>query len=68
MIATHNIKVDGKWYYAGEEYELPKPETPKAVEKPAEEPAPVVEEPVKEEAPKAEPKARSTSRRKKVSE
>lgn len=74
MIATHNIKVNGRWYHAGEE--LPGEETaPKKAEKPVEVPEvpkeeePVKEEPVKEEAVK-ETKARTSSgsRRKKISE
>lgn len=64
MIATHNIKVNGRWYHAGEE--LPGKETaPKKAEKPAE----VKENPVAEEPAKEEPKARTTgTRRKKISE
>ena len=66
MIATHNIKVNGRWYRAGEEYKLPK-------ENAAEEPVSVpdipsvkVEEP-EAEAPKEEAKPKTTSRRKKIS-
>lgn len=64
MIATHNIKVNGRWYHAGEE--LPGEETaPKKAEKPAE----VKEIPAAEEPAKEEPKARATgTRRKKISE
>ena len=68
MIATHNIKVNGRWYHAGEELPEAKAE-PKNAEKPVEvlevsEP----ETPVKEE-PKTETKARASStRRKKISE
>lgn len=61
MIATHNIKVNGKWIRAGEEYGEPEQKA-KAAEKAPE------AEPVKEE-PKAEPKPKTTaSRRKKISE
>ena len=52
MIATHNIKVNGRWIRPGEEYE---PEE-KAEVKPAEKPVKKVEEkPVVKETPKAEP-------------
>ena len=66
MIATHNIKVNGRWVAAGEEYKeeaekkpARKPAEPKA-EKPAEEEK--AAEPVQEEKPK------NTSRRRKTSE
>ena len=61
MIATHNIKVNGKWVLAGEEYE------------PADTREQVPVEPVKEvtetepeaepEVPKAVPRQRNTTRR-----
>ena len=70
MIATCNIKVNGRWYRAGEEYEAEEQKTPKKVSKQdipeAETPADVTEE-VKSE-PKAESKPRSTTRRKRISE
>ena len=69
MIATHNIKVNGRWYHAGEE--LPGEETaPKKAEEPAEvKETPAAEESAKEEPVKEEPKARTTgTRRKKISE
>ena len=67
MIATHNIKVNGRWYHAGEELPEAKAD-PKKAEKPVE--APEVSEPetpVKEE-PKTETKAKWSTRRKKISE
>lgn len=66
MIATHNIKVNGRWIHAGEEYE---PETVVTTE-PAEEPAKpeVQEEPAEEAEKKAEEKPKTASRRKKISE
>jgi len=64
MIATHNIKVNGRWYAPGEEYPCVEP-VEKADETVKEEKA---EEPVKEEQkPETKPKA-ATSRRKKISE
>ena len=82
MIATHNVKVNGKWYHAGDEYTLEDAAAPVAeesvtlvAEEPVEQdipaPEPVIEAEVKEEPksePKAEPKPRSTTRRKKISE
>lgn len=63
MIATHNIKVNGKWIRAGEEYGEPEQKKPAKVAEKAPEAEPV------EEEPKAEPKAKTTaSRRKKISE
>ena len=64
MIATHNIKVNGRWYAAGEEYEV---EEPQAVKETA-----VAEEVVSEAAPQAEepkasPKPRTASTRRKAS-
>ena len=66
MIATHNIKVNDKWYHAGDMI-------PDADEKQAELPVEAAKEEVKPEAPaeepkeepKEQPKARTTSRRKK---
>lgn len=64
MIATHNIKVNGRWYHAGEEL----PGEPKKAKEPkqvapevAETPELVPQEP---EEPKPEPKPRTTPRRK----
>ena len=74
MIATHNIKVNGKWIHAGEEYTLEEAVAPVA-EEPVEQdipaPEPVIEAEVKEEQKseqKAEPKSRASTRRKKISE
>lgn len=66
MIATHNIKVNGRWVLAGQEYEAEEQKAPKKAEKPVEE----VKEP--EAAPEvkaeeAQPK-KAPSRRKKASE
>ena len=60
MIATHNIKVNGRWVKPGEEYGEEKKAAPKKVSEPVKEPENnAAEVPVKEE-----PKARSTTRRK----
>lgn len=59
MIATHNIKVNGKWVLAGEEYEPEVTQMEIPVEPVKEEPA-VEAEPEKAEEPKAEPKPRTT--------
>lgn len=66
MIATHNIKVNDRWYKAGEEI----PEEKKAVQKVKEEVVPEAkEEPVPAEEPKTEEKPKTTAtRRKKISE
>jgi len=75
MIATHNIKVNGRWIMAGERYgeEPEKKPAAKPVEvkaEPVQEVAkaeePVAEEP-KAEPVKEEPKAKNASRRRKVS-
>ena len=70
MIATHNIKVNGRWIHAGEEYGEKAPKAPKqAIEPVAEPDIPVPEEKVPEEKEqKTETKPRSTTRRKKISE
>ena len=65
MIATHNIKVNGRWVAAGEEYE---PEIP-VNEEPAEmlETAEAVEEPAEEKSAEEEkpaPKPASARRKK----
>lgn len=68
MIATHNIKVNGRWIHAGEEYEPETVVTEMPAEKPAEES--VVQEaeiPVEKEEPKTEAKPKTPSRRKAVS-
>lgn len=65
MIATHNMKVNGKWYAAGEE--LPEKKA-KVKPEPAEKPIVMEEVPQAEEEPKAEEKPKTSSRRKKVSE
>lgn len=67
MIATCNIKVNGRWVRAGEEYE---PETVVTSEK-AQEPKAKAEIPEKvhaeETEPKAEPRPRTTSARRRTS-
>lgn len=68
MIATHNIKVNGRWIMAGQEYEPETVVTEKTAVKPAEEP--VVQEaevPAEKEEPKAETKPKTPSRRKAAS-
>jgi len=63
MIATHNVKVNGRWYHAGEEISEPKA-TVEAVEQlsiPEAEGLKAEETP--NEEPKSEPK-RATTRRK----
>ena len=61
MIATHNIKVNGRWYKAGEEVpEIKESKTP--VQEPAEVKAPADE--VKEEdSVKDEPTPKTSNRR-----
>ena len=61
MIATHNIKVNGRWYMAGEEYEVEEPRT-------AAKPVAVQEEPVAApaEEPQASFKPRTASTRRKA--
>ena len=64
MIAKHNIKVNGRWYHAGEELpgEPKKAEQPKTVaQEVPETPALAPQEP---EEPKTEAKPRTTPRRK----
>ena len=68
MIATHNIKVNGRWIHAGEEYEPEMVVTETPAEKPAEES--VVQEAevhAEKEEPKPEAKPKTPSRRKAVS-
>lgn len=57
MIATHNIKVNDRWYRAGEE--IPEQVVAEQVTIPE-----VKDEPVKVEEPKEEPKPRTATRRK----
>ena len=60
MIATHNIKVNGRWYHAGEEYAVSEPDVAEASEKQLEEGFVAEEE--------AEPvKVKRTSSRRKAS-
>ena len=66
MIATHNIKVNGLWIRAGEQYELPKEPAEATPVKAPEVPSVKVEEP-KAEAPKEEAKPKTAVRRKKIS-
>lgn len=69
MIATHNIKVNGRWIHAGEEYEPAKEVTPKKAEKTEQTPVVQEEVPVEKAEKKAEEKPKtSASRRKKISE
>ena len=71
MIATHNIKVNGRWVHAGEEYTVEKPVPQKAAEEPKKEVKP--EQPAVEVEKKAEPaveskpKAATSTRRKSTS-
>lgn len=62
MIATHNIKVNGRWIPAGTEYGEEKKTAPKKVKEPVSEPEVAEIAPADEEAKEA--KAKSTSRRK----
>ena len=69
MIATHNIKVNGRWIHAGEEYEAEPVKETKPAEKAERKPekkepevSSVTEEPKQEEKPK------TATRRKKISE
>ena len=57
MIAKHNVKVNGQWYYAGQEV----PETPRQAAKPAVKPAEAPKTEVPGEA-KAETRTRSSGR------
>ena len=61
MIATHNIKVNGKWVLAGEEYEPEVTQMQIPVEPVKEAPAAEapVAEPEKAEEPKTAPKPRT---------
>ena len=67
MIATHNIKVNGRWIHAGEEYEAEEQNTPKKKEKAEEKQATSVAE-EKQEEQQAETKPKTAPRRKKASE
>ena len=60
MIATHNIKVNDRWYKAGEEYGV---EEPRQVELPIE-PEVKEEVPVEEELKQVQKPRTSASRRK----
>ena len=71
MIATHNVKVNGRWYSAGEE--IPE-EKPVKAETKAEEPKaeqPVAEQEtlfsVQDEEPKETPKPKTSASRRKTS-
>lgn len=68
MIATHNIKVNGRWILAGQEYEPEQVVTPNKAEKAAQPEVQVQEAPVEEAEKKAEVKPKTASRRKKISE
>lgn len=74
MIATHNIKVNGKWIRPGEEYgnEVPSPRKKAetvAEQKPvAETAAPEAKEPARKAEPKQESKPKAPVKRKKVGE
>ena len=67
MIATHNIKVNGRWILAGEEYEPEAVVTPEKAEE-AERKPEKQEAPVETTEKKAEEKPKTASRRKKISE
>lgn len=56
MIATHNVKVNGKWYPAGSE--IPEAEKPKEEKKPAK-----AETPAEVKKQEEKPKAAQTRRR-----
>lgn len=68
MIATHNIKVNGRWYHAGEEYEPEAVVTPEKADEAVQPEEQAQEAPVEEAEKKAEEKPKSASRRKKISE
>lgn len=73
MIATHNIKVNGRWYKAGEEYPTPELDELKAeakkleelevpeIELPAEEKKPAAEEPVQVQKPRTSARRKMTT-------
>lgn len=63
MKATHNIKINGCWYSAGEE--LPEEKKAEAVKQPEPEKEPKADQ---EERPAEETKPKAASRRKKISE
>ena len=67
MIATHNIKVNGRWIRAGEEYETEQAEVQVTAEE-AEHKPEKQEAPVEAAEKKAEEKPKTASRRKKISE
>ncbi len=76
MIATHNIKVNGRWYRAGEVIPETKPVKAEKKEEPktaaVQEVIPMdmtpAEESIKAEEPAKEEKPRGGSRRRKISE
>ena len=68
MIATHNIKVNDRWYKAGEEYEVKEPKTPeKAVEDVIEIMPEATAQMVVAEEPKPDPKPKAATSRRKAS-
>ena len=67
MIAKHNVKVNGLWYFAGQEIPEEPRQTAKPAKKPVEAPAAEPTEAPKTEEPgeaKAETKSRSSNRAK----
>ena len=56
MIATHNVKVNGRWFAAGEEYNVKSPAKPESKK-----------EPTEAETPKEEPKQKTPARKRKIS-
>lgn len=69
MIATHNIKVNGRWIHAGEEYDAEPVKETKPAEKAERKPeTKEPEAPAVKEVPKQEEKPKSAPRRKKISE
>jgi len=67
MIATHNIKVNGQWYRAGEEYAVSEPDVAEASETQPED-VPSEEQPESGVAAEAEPvKVKRTPSRRKAS-
>lgn len=69
MIATHNIKVNGRWILAGQEYDAEPAKKEKPAEKAERKPEVKEEEvPAVKEEPKQEEKPKTATRRKKISE
>lgn len=69
MKATHNVKINGRWYSAGEELPEQKPvkvvkNKPEEKKVPESEPVNEEQKPAETETVKEEPKPKSTARRK----